>query len=63
LGRFVIKEEDSLSVLGSLRFLFVTHVVFSTVGTEMLVGGSVVPGWDQLERAGPKDDRQVTIHT
>ncbi len=26
----------------------------------MLAGGSVVAGWDQLERAGPKDDRQVT---
>jgi hypothetical protein len=26
----------------------------------MLAGGSVGGGWDQLERAGPKDDRQVT---
>jgi hypothetical protein len=26
----------------------------------MLAGGSVVAVWDQLERAGPKDDRQVT---
>jgi hypothetical protein len=26
----------------------------------MLSGGSVVAGWDQTERAGPKDDRQVT---
>ena len=26
----------------------------------MLAGGSVVAGWYQLERTGPKDDRQVT---
>jgi hypothetical protein len=26
----------------------------------MLTGGFVVVGWDQLERTGPKDDRQVT---
>ncbi len=71
-------------ILGSLRFLIVTHAafsldvvrwlrccgvglivahaVFSSVGTEMLAGGSVVPGWDPIERAGPKDDRQVTVH-
>ena len=47
-------------ILGSLRFFIVTHAVFSSVGVEMLEGGSVVAGWDQLERAGPKDDRQVT---
>jgi hypothetical protein len=47
-------------ILGSLRFFIVSHVVFSFVGTEMLTGGSVVAGWDQKERAGPKDDRQVT---
>jgi hypothetical protein len=27
----------------------------------MLEGGSVVTGWDQKERAGPKDDREVTV--
>jgi hypothetical protein len=27
----------------------------------MLTGGSVVVGWDQKERTGPKDDRQVTV--
>ena len=27
----------------------------------MLAGGSVGAGWDQLQRAGPKDDRQVTV--
>jgi hypothetical protein len=27
----------------------------------MLSGGSVVVGWNQIERAGPKDDRQVTV--
>ena len=27
----------------------------------MLTGGSVGAGWDQLQRAGPKDDRQVTV--
>ena len=48
-------------ILGSLRFLFVAHVVFSSVGAEMLAGGSVVAGWDPIERAGPKDDRQVTV--
>ncbi len=48
-------------ILGSLRFLFVTHSVFSSVGVEMLTGGSVVTGWDPIERAGPKDDRQVTV--
>ena len=47
-------------ILGSLRFFIVTHTVFSSVGAEMLTGGSVVAGWDQTERAGPKDDRQVT---
>jgi hypothetical protein len=47
-------------ILRSLRFFIVTHVVFSSVGTEMLGGGSVVVGWDQKERTGPKDDRQVT---
>jgi hypothetical protein len=47
-------------ILGSLRFFIVTHYVFSSVGAEMLAGGSVVAGWDQKERAGPKDDRQVT---
>jgi hypothetical protein len=26
----------------------------------MLTGGSVGVGWDQLQRTGPKDDRQVT---
>ncbi len=41
--------------------MFVAHVVFSSVGAEMLAGGSVVAGRDQLERAGPKDDRQVTV--
>ncbi len=51
-------------ILGSLRFFIVSHVVFSFVGTEMLTGGSVVPVWDQKERSGPKDDRQVTVtHT
>ena len=48
-------------ILGSLRFFIVSHTVFSSVGAEMLAGGSVVAGWDQLERAGPKDDRQVTV--
>jgi hypothetical protein len=48
-------------ILGSLRFFIVTHGVFSSVGTEMLTGGSFVAGWDQKERAGPKDDRQVTL--
>jgi hypothetical protein len=47
-------------IFGSLRFFIVTHTVFSSVGVEMLTGGSVVVGWDQIERAGPKDDRQVT---
>jgi hypothetical protein len=60
LGRLVIKEGDSLSDPRSLRFFIVAHAVFSSVGTEMLAGGSVVAGWDQKERAGPKDDRQVT---
>ena len=41
--------------------MFVAHVVFSSVGAEMLAGGSVVVGWDPIERAGPKDDRQVTV--
>jgi hypothetical protein len=27
----------------------------------MLAGGSVGGGWDHLERAGPKDDRQATV--
>ena len=27
----------------------------------MLTGVSVGTGWDQLERAGPKEDRQVTL--
>ena len=27
----------------------------------MLTGDSVGAGWDQLERAGPKKDRQVTL--
>ena len=48
-------------ILDSLRFFIVTHTVVSSVGTEMLSGGSVVVGWDQIERAGPKDDRQVTV--
>ena len=39
-----------------------THV-FSTVGAEMLTGGSVGVGWDQLERSGPKEVRQVTTFT
>ena len=47
-------------ILCSLRFFIVVHVVFSTVGTEILTGDSVGEGWDQLERAGPKEDRQVT---
>ncbi len=63
MGRFVIKEEDSLKILGSLRFFFVTHSVFSSVGEEMLTGVSVVVGWDQLQRTGPKDDHQVTVGT
>jgi hypothetical protein len=29
--------------------------------TAWFTGGSVVVGWDQKERAGPKDDRQVTV--
>ena len=33
----------------------------TTVGAEMLTGGSVGAEWDQLERAGPKKDRQVTL--
>ncbi len=41
--------------------LIVAHAVFSSVGAEMLTGGSVVAGWDPIERAGPKDDRQVTV--
>jgi hypothetical protein len=48
------------AILGSLRFFIVTHDVFSSVGTEMFTGGSVGSGWDQIERTGPKDDRQVT---
>ena len=47
-------------IFGSLRFFMVTNTVFSSVGAEILAGGSVVAGWDQIERAGPKDDRQVT---
>ena len=35
--------------------------VFCTVGTEMLTSGSVGAGWDQLERTGPKETRQVTL--
>ena len=46
-----------------LRFPTIFQCLFSsvgvTVGAEMLSGGSVVSGWDQLERAGPTDDRQV----
>ncbi len=41
--------------------MFVTPAVFSSVGEEMLAGGSVVVGWDPIERTGPKDDRQVTV--
>ncbi len=40
------------------RLLKVMRTV--TVGAEMLAGDSVVPGWDPIERVGPKDDRQVT---
>ncbi len=47
-------------ILGSLRFFIVVHTVCSPVGAEMLTGDSVVTGWDQKERTGPKDDRQVT---
>ena len=47
-------------ILVSLRFFIVSHVVFSFVGTEMLTGGSVVAGWDPIERSGPKDDLQFT---
>jgi hypothetical protein len=61
LGRLVIKEGDSLSDPLSLRFFIVTHAAFSSVGAEMLSGGSVVAGWDQKERAGPKDGRQVIV--
>ena len=50
-------------ILCSLRFFIVSHTVFSTVGAWMLTGGSVGVGWDQLERAGPKEDRQVTLLT
>ena len=35
--------------------------VFCTVGSEMLTGDSVGEGWDQLERTGPKEVRQVTL--
>jgi hypothetical protein len=31
-----------ISILRSLRFLIVSHVVFSSVGAEMSAGGSVV---------------------
>ena len=48
-------------ILCSLRFFIVSHVVFSTVGAEMLTGDSVGVGWDQLEWTGPKEDRQVTL--
>jgi hypothetical protein len=66
--RVVIWEDlllkKRIAILGSLRFFIVSHVVFSSVGAEiMLTGGSVVPGWDQKERTGPKDDRQVTVVT
>ncbi len=56
----LLKERTHWAILGSLRFFIVTHVVFSSVGAEVLTGGSVVPGWDQKERTGPEDDRQVT---
>ncbi len=49
-------------LLRSLRFFIVTHAVFSSVGGEMLAGDSVVAKWDNKERAGPKDDRQVTLY-
>ena len=41
-----IRESDSLFP----TIFHVAHVVFSTVGAEMLTGGSVGAGWDQLER-------------
>ncbi len=60
----LLKKRIREAILGSLQFFIVTHDVFCTVGAEMLSGGSVVrtvgEGWDQLERVGPKDDRQVT---
>jgi hypothetical protein len=56
----LLKNRIRSVILGSLRFFIVGHAVFSTVGEEILAGGSVGEGWDQLQRAGPKDDRQVT---
>jgi hypothetical protein len=56
-----LKRGFAKAILCSLRVFIVAHVVFSTVGAEMLTGGSVGAGWDQLERAGPKEARQVTI--
>ena len=41
-----IRESDSLFP----TIFHVAHAVFSTVGAEMLTGGSVGAGWDQLER-------------
>ncbi len=61
MGSLVIKEEDSLSDPRFPTIFIVPHVVFSSVGTEMLTGDSVVVGWDKIERTGPKDDRQVTV--
>ena len=57
----LLKNRIRETILCSLRFFIVSHVVFCTVGSEMLTGGSVGVGWDQLEKAGPKDDRQVTL--
>ena len=57
----LLKKGVREAILGSLRFFIVTHAVFSSVGAEMLTGDSVVAGWDQIERSGPKDDRQVTV--
>ncbi len=61
MGRFVIKEEDSLRDSRFLTIFIVANGVFSNVGAEMLTDDSVGVGWDQLERADSKDDRQVTV--
>ena len=60
-GRFVIKEEDSLR---DPRFPTIFHCHTRCLlfcWCRDVAGGSVVAGWDQLERTGPKDDRQVTV--
>ena len=46
----LLKKRIREAILGSLQFFIVTHDVFSSVGAEMLAGGSVVAGWDPIEK-------------